>query len=192
MTSGILNREDNSPPEPVTVIRSFVPNILSFSRIPVSPFIFIAIKNDNLTLVIGLALWAMLSDYLDGFLARRWQVMSEAGKILDPLGDKLCIAAGATALSLYRDFPLFLTVIIIGRDIFILLFGLAIAGKIKHVPGSNIIGKITVTVLAVVLLIYVLNLAYLYTIAVAAAIIAILLSSISYLSQAYRIVFNKT
>jgi CDP-diacylglycerol--glycerol-3-phosphate 3-phosphatidyltransferase len=174
-----------------TRIQVAIPNLLSLSRVLISPFVFIAVKDDRIGLIIAFASWAMLSDYLDGLLARKWDVISNAGKILDPLADKLCIAAAAIALTLYGDFPLLLTFIIIGRDIFISLFGLAISKKIKYVPGSNMTGKIAATVLAIILLIYIFKVESLYSISYITAVFFIILSSVSYLALAYRFISNK-
>ena len=74
-----------------------LPNILSGLRIFLMiPFI-LAIKNTDHLLLIISAVSIVLTDYLDGKLARAWNVVSKLGKVLDPTADKICTAL--TALS---------------------------------------------------------------------------------------------
>lgn len=66
-----------------------IPNILSTFRIVMIPFYLIAIFNED-KLGAGLILIVSgITDLLDGFLARQFNWMSEIGKLLDPLADKL-------------------------------------------------------------------------------------------------------
>jgi len=101
---------------------------------------------------------AAICDGVDGYIARRYNQMSELGTILDPLADKLLLVSGVVVLSLDNaphldQVPLWLTVTIIGRDL-LLLLGLAVlqltVGKVKVRP--RMVGKIaTVLQMATVL-----------------------------------------
>jgi cardiolipin synthase (CMP-forming) len=101
---------------------------------------------------------AAILDGVDGYIARRYNQISELGKILDPLADKLLLVSGIVALSFNHgnflgQIPLWLTGTIIGRDLLILL-GVAVirftVGKIIVRP--RFMGKIaTVLQMAVVL-----------------------------------------
>jgi cardiolipin synthase len=57
------------------------------------------------------------SDYFDGKLARRWNQISRLGQLLDPAADRLYIVATLVGLSIREVIPLWLTVLIIGRDV---------------------------------------------------------------------------
>ena len=127
----------------------------------------------------------MLSDYLDGNLARKYGSISEAGKILDPLADKLCIALGALALTLYGDMPVVLLIIIIARDLGIAIVGVTIIQKRKQIPVSNKLGKVTVFILSLALLVYVFKLNAVYDYTFIAVLLFIILSSCCYLYQVY-------
>lgn len=85
---------------------------------------------------------AALADGLDGYIARRYNQKSELGAILDPLADKLLLVSGIILLSLdHGDYlgiiPLWLTVVILSRDV-ILLLGFSVIyytfGKISARP----------------------------------------------------------
>jgi len=101
---------------------------------------------------------AAICDGVDGYIARRYNQMSELGTILDPLADKLLLVSGVVVLSFDHtphlgQMPLWLTGVIIGRDLLILI-GLGVVyitvGKVKVRP--RMAGKIaTVLQMACVL-----------------------------------------
>jgi CDP-diacylglycerol--glycerol-3-phosphate 3-phosphatidyltransferase len=91
---------------------------------------------------------AAILDGVDGYIARRYNQMSELGKILDPLADKFLLVSGVVVLSFnnephLRQIPLWLTGVIIGRDL-VLLVGVAVihftVGKVAVQP--RLTGKI--------------------------------------------------
>jgi cardiolipin synthase len=169
-----------------------LPNLLSLSRAVISPLFFWTIKGHNIKAFIVLAVWAMLSDFLDGFLARKLNSITRAGKIIDPVADKLCVIMAALALAFYSDLPLILLIIIVARDILILLCGWAIARSARIIPVSNWIGKVTVAVLAITLIVYVFELTILYTFVFWSAILFVGISSVSYLLTGIRIIKHKS
>ena len=104
---------------------------------------------------------AAILDGVDGYIARHYNQISELGKILDPLADKLLLVSGIVALSFNHgiflaQIPLWLTGTIIGRDLLILL-GVAVirftVGKVVVRP--RFIGKIA-TVLQMAVVIWIL------------------------------------
>lgn len=101
------------------------------------------------------------SDGVDGYIARRYKQISELGKILDPLADKLLLVSGIVLLSFdnapyFRQIPLWLTGTIIGRDL-LLAIGVvvirSVVGKITVQP--RISGKIA-TVFQMLVIIWIL------------------------------------
>jgi CDP-diacylglycerol--glycerol-3-phosphate 3-phosphatidyltransferase len=69
---------------------------------------------------------AAICDGVDGYIARHYNQISELGKILDPLADKLLLVSGVVLLSFdnspyFRQIPLWLIITIIGRDLLILI-----------------------------------------------------------------------
>jgi len=99
---------------------------------------------------LGIFILGVISDAVDGYIARKSHQYSKAGLILDPLGDKLLLMSAFICLSLEKDFslrfPLWVTLIVISRDIMILLGALVIyivKQDIKISPTRW--GKITTT-----------------------------------------------
>lgn len=158
-----------------------IPNLLSLIRIflvfPIAYFVW----RDELRPVIALAALSIITDYLDGIIARRFNQISDWGKILDPLADKLAIAVILIVLYLKQHVLLWLVLIVIGRDVAIATLGLFLAGKYKFISSSNMIGKITANVLALMVVSYIFNLVFFEKIFTVAAILMIVISSYSYL-----------
>jgi len=95
-------------------------NGLSFLRAPLA-FLFLI---ENSTFRILAILLAMLTDSIDGYLARRCKAVSRFGAILDPAMDKFFVFFALTVLFLERKLELWQSCSMISRDFFLLLFGL--------------------------------------------------------------------
>ena len=104
-----------------------VPNLLSFVRIATIP-IFYALIVDPDTTFVGLMLFAVIAatDWVDGAVARATGQVSELGTVLDPIADRLAIAAGLVALVVRGAFPLWAATVILVRDVAILLAGIVL------------------------------------------------------------------
>jgi cardiolipin synthase (CMP-forming) len=81
--------------------------------------ISLALKDQRLALSIGLFSIAAASDVADGFLARRFGWKSELGAMLDPIADKLLLAAVFITLSVLKLVPLWLMAAAVARDVII-------------------------------------------------------------------------
>ena len=127
-----------------------VPNIISVFRICLVP-IFIAVyftdKHDIKTYAILVYAVAALSDFLDGFLARKFKVASNLGKLLDPLGDKVMTFAVILCITIDGLLPVW-AVIVVGVKEILMAIGGFVVHKVAHVelPPSNLIGKISTVV----------------------------------------------
>ena len=143
-------------------------NKITILRILLIPFFVVEliyyVRTGNeihrLLAILSFAVAAIL-DGVDGYIARHYNQISELGKILDPLADKLLLVSGIVTLSFNHgnflgQIPLWLTGTIIGRDL-LLLFGYII---IQHTVGKVIVrphltGKIA-TVLQMTVVIWIL------------------------------------
>ncbi|GMU84815.1 MAG: CDP-diacylglycerol--glycerol-3-phosphate 3-phosphatidyltransferase [Ignavibacteriales bacterium] len=151
-----------------------ISNLLSLLRIFLAvPFWLLmeeSVYDQNRMILIGLCLFAGVTDILDGYFARKLNQITELGKILDPLADKICVAAIFLKLYLLGEIPLALAAIVLGRDLLILIAALAVSKRIKKVLPSNMLGKITVLIICFYILIvlygvpkdHLLNVSFLY------------------------------
>lgn len=97
-----------------------IPNLISFARLATVPFfLWLWFAGDKEVAVVVYAVGAW-TDFLDGFIARRTGTVSELGKLLDPLADRVFIVALAIALVGGGTLPWWLAVAVIGRDVVIL------------------------------------------------------------------------
>jgi CDP-diacylglycerol--glycerol-3-phosphate 3-phosphatidyltransferase len=131
-------------------------NLLSLVRLFLAiPFWFLL---DNFQseqvryITVGFCLIAAATDILDGFLARKFNEITELGKVIDPLADKIVVGIIILKLFLIGQIETYYFIMIIGRDLLIFLGGINISKKIGKVLPSNMLGKITVSNIGVVIL----------------------------------------
>lgn len=110
----------------VTPLLRHLPNLLTALRLCAAPFTAALILRANYSAALGFFAFAGLSDALDGYLARRLSPGSRFGVYLDPAADKLLMLASFVTLTMVGAVPLWLTALVIGRDIAI-VGGAAIA-----------------------------------------------------------------
>lgn len=141
-----------------------IPNLLTIIRIFMVPiFIILTSINDNLTVhIIAAIIFALASftDYLDGYLARKWKVVSNFGKFADPLADKILVMSAFIMLVGLNLAPAWVAAIIICRELAVTGLRLLLVETGGTVLAAAMPGKIkTVTqMLAVILLLCHLNL----------------------------------
>ncbi len=101
-----------------------VPNILTVCRIFAVPVLVVLLSFPtplNRALAAFLFIVASVTDYFDGYLARRYNVISSVGKLLDPMADKLLVMAALIMIVACAEgsVPAWMVVIILGREIMI-------------------------------------------------------------------------
>jgi CDP-diacylglycerol--glycerol-3-phosphate 3-phosphatidyltransferase len=171
----------------------FLPNMLTLGRLALLPFIFFCLKRPTFASHVAvtiLILLAMLLDSLDGYLAHRLNQVTNVGRILDPLVDKISVACGIIFLVVLRDFPLWAAVLIFGRDGVILVLAVTLMKKRALIPSSTLLGKATVTALAGMILLYVVDLQPYARIATYIGLSLVVLSGLGYFLSYLHIVRN--
>lgn len=165
-----------------------ISNILSLSRIilTIPTVYFLMIDSYTYALVVGTI--AGLTDFFDGYTARKLHEISETGKILDPLADKIFIAGIALVLLVKDLIPLWFVAIVLTRDIAILIAGLIMKRKSKEVPSSNWVGKITFGAIVIAVLLSVLKIDILTGISYLIAAVGIVISSFIYFKRLSKII----
>ena len=121
-----------------------IPNVLSFLRVCMIPFIiwlYCFKKNYPWTTVLLILSW--LTDVVDGFIARRFDMVSEFGKAFDPVADKLTQIA--MMFCLVTRFPNMLIplAILVVKEIFAGIMGLILIRRNQEVMGADWHGKLT-------------------------------------------------
>ena len=99
-----------------------VPNLLSLLRLALVPvFLVLILNHHNWQAVVVLAI-SSITDFLDGYLARRLNQVTRLGQLLDPAADRLYILATLVGLTAMGYVPAWLAFIVIGRDVLLLAF----------------------------------------------------------------------
>lgn len=98
-----------------------LPNLLTALRLCAAPFTAMLILREAYGPALGVFALAGVSDALDGYLARRLSPGSRFGVYLDPAADKLLMLASFVTLTMMGAIPLWLTALIIGRDVAIVM-----------------------------------------------------------------------
>jgi cardiolipin synthase len=142
---------------PVSGASFTIPNIITLARILLTPLFIIFLIQGRYQRALAVFLLAGVSDLADGLIARTLQQRSRLGTYLDPMADKILMSASFVTLSIYRQIPSWLTVVVISRDVAmalgVLIFKLA---DYPLVIKPSLAGKLTTTMqVATVLLVLV-------------------------------------
>ena len=125
-------------------------NKISIARIILIPFFIAAIVYSRMKIALFFFALAVISDGVDGFIARALKQKTELGKMLDPVADKLLLVSAYICLAMVNNIPAhlkmppYVPIIVISRDAIIVLGSIIvhiITGDLKVAPSA--LGKIT-------------------------------------------------
>ena len=126
-----------------------IPNIITLGRIMLVPIIVWAIVSSQMEVAFAVFLIAGVSDAVDGFLAKRFNMTSELGALLDPLADKALLVSIYLALGIWGDIPRWIVILVVSRDIMIVaavivswLFDRPVAMKPLMVSKLNTVAQV--------------------------------------------------
>lgn len=123
-----------------------VPNVISVIRILLIPvFIYLLMIGYNISAFLVFAL-SSFSDFLDGFIARRFNQTSKLGQILDPIADRGLLICGVIVLTFFVDsgmgrLPVWICVIVLFRDLLFLVVGGYLLKKYNIIVKVIYVGK---------------------------------------------------
>jgi CDP-diacylglycerol--glycerol-3-phosphate 3-phosphatidyltransferase len=119
------------------------PNIITIVRIFFAPaFIWLLLISQDSPSdparwwAAGLFVVGMATDGVDGFIARRYNLITDLGKILDPIADKVLTGGALIGLSLIGELPWWVTILILVREVGITVFRFAVLSK-RVIPASR-------------------------------------------------------
>jgi cardiolipin synthase len=105
-----------------------IPNLISVLRLLAVPWFLWLLLHDGRPIAAGI-LFAVLgaTDWVDGYIARHFDQGSEFGKIIDPVADRVLLIAGAVALLIDGSVPVWVGVVVLGREAVISVATIALA-----------------------------------------------------------------
>ena len=111
-----------------------VPNVLSMLRLAGVPVFLVLVLGPHADgAAVGVLMFAGVTDFLDGKLARAWNQVSRLGTLLDPLADRLYIASTVIGLTVRHIIPVWLAVALFARDLVLAAF-LPVLRRLGHGP----------------------------------------------------------
>lgn len=174
-----------------------ISNFLSFSRIllavPTAYFLMTPTEFHR-EIAVLIVLLAALTDLFDGYLARVLNQVSELGKIIDPLADKLGIGILVVLLTIFGDIALWFLLLVLSRDIIIFTAGMYIKAKKGIILASTMEGKVAVGFISLVIITAMLRypkLSEVHTFLIWASVISMLYSMLVYGKRFFKILLNR-
>lgn len=169
-------------------------NFLSVCRLLLAPAVLWSLHREgtgHTTLILLLAGGA--TDLLDGYAARRLHQESRAGRILDPVADKVFIGAVCSGLAAWHGFPIWLLALQVIRDVVIVLIGALLLRSRGLIVVARPLGKAATTVMGLTLVTYLIPTPALWReILIPATGVLLVLSAAHYAQQLFVLLRNES
>lgn len=127
-----------------------IPNILCYIRLLLIPVFVISYINANqpkeYLQTATVVLVSGLTDFLDGFIARTFHMVTDLGKLIDPIADKLTQASLIFVLVVKLKWMFLLLILFVIMQLFMLIAGIVMLKKQKRLNGAKWFGKVSTTV----------------------------------------------
>jgi cardiolipin synthase len=185
----------------VSGLARHLPNILTSLRLIAAPATAALLAVGDYGIAFGVFAAAGLSDALDGFLAKRFGFSTRFGRILDPIADKALMFAAFVMLGILGEAPLWLVVLVIGRDALIalgLFVGVAAQAPVRVQP--LMLGKLSAALQVLYVAVHLAALAFGFPLGAITPYDAFFLATVALAStldyigiwlKAMRVVWNK-
>ncbi|MBS3810735.1 MAG: CDP-alcohol phosphatidyltransferase family protein [Halanaerobiales bacterium] len=162
------------------------PNTLTIVRLLLIPvYLYFFLKGEYIISGIFFSL-SGLTDFLDGYLARKYNMVTDLGKILDPLADKLTLIS-ILAVLIYTDLiPRVISVTLLIRELLVLLGSGIMYSLGKKLLSPTLLGKLSVFILYVAIAAYLLNFQFINMILLYIVIPINIISAIDYIRNGFK------
>ena len=168
-----------------------IPNILTIIRFILIPFIYISVLSKHYLAALIIFTISALTDVLDGYIARKYNYITDIGKLIDPLADKLTQVSLLLSLALLKILPWWIFAIVFIKELVLVISASVLYSKKDVVVYSKWYGKLATTLfyLAIVcsLIINQFNIQfafridlYLYYLAILATVFALIMYAIKF------------
>lgn len=137
-----------------------LPNILTISRFFLIPVFVVLFFQGHEIIAFSVFLLAGVTDVIDGYLARRFQLVTELGKMLDPLADKLMVLSVFVSLLIAGKISWLVAGVVFFRDAGMILGSLFFHFRGKKTVPANILGKTTTILFYIAILLLIFQLPY--------------------------------
>ncbi|MBS3939435.1 MAG: CDP-alcohol phosphatidyltransferase family protein [Actinobacteria bacterium] len=118
-----------------------VPNLISFARLAILPVVYLDLTSGRLLRAFVLLVVFTASDWFDGYFARRLDQVTELGKLLDPISDRVLFVVVGVAYVVSGLLPLWVVLALIARDVLVAGAGLVLLTRGAKPPDVTRLGK---------------------------------------------------
>ena len=105
----------------IAQILNNLPNLITLARMLMTPLAILMIVSQRFLPAFLIFILAGVSDAIDGFIAKNFDLRTELGAYLDPLADKALLISIYVSLAIYAGLPAWLAIIVVSRDVMILV-----------------------------------------------------------------------
>lgn len=123
-----------------------IPNILTTLRLIIVPILGYCMNSERYTLAIILFAFGGITDVVDGYVARKFNMITKWGKFFDPLADKLMQITALTFLVIKNFITPVVLIIVVLKELLMLIGGILLYTKGKTVIGANWYGKLATVI----------------------------------------------
>ncbi len=148
MKNRVREKYESIAPDRIVTASNIISLLRAFLALPIIYFL----KHDQMQFALIIMLVALFTDLLDGWLARISNAITDLGKILDPLADKVVIFSVLIYMVLGDIIPIWFLVFLMGRDFIISILGMYMLNRRKISPMANKMGKVSIVFTSAVII----------------------------------------
>ena len=173
------------------MIYSNTANFISVSRIFLTIPSLLYFHSGNKSLGLLFLILIILTDFADGIVARRAGQVSDIGKALDPISDKIVIISLFIYLVVNSDFPIWYFAALISRDMILSYISILVKRKSGIMPQANVPGKLALNFIALMIIAWFMEWEDIKLFGYWSSIIFLIYSTIVYIKDYYNILYKK-
>lgn len=122
-----------------------IPNILTIIRFILIPFIYMSVLSNRYLIALIIFTISALTDVLDGYIARKYNYITDIGKLIDPLADKLTQISLLHSLTILKILPWWIFAIVFVKEFVLIISASVLYSKKDVVVYSKWYGKLATT-----------------------------------------------
>ena len=175
-----------------------IPNILTITRFILVPFIYTSVINKRFLTALIIFTISAITDILDGYIARKFNYITDIGKLMDPLADKLTQISLLLALSFLKILPWWIFAVVFVKELVLVISASVLYSKKDVVVYSKWYGKLATTLFYLAIVVSLItnqfNMTmpfridlYLYYLAILATIFSLIMYSIKFKFKAKKV-----
>ena len=134
-----------------------IPNILTIIRFILKPFIYVSVLSRHYLIALIIFTISAITDILDGYIARKYNYITDIGKLMDPLADKLTQIALLLSLTILKILPLWIFIIVFVKELVLVISASVLYSQKDVVVYSKWYGKLATVLFFIAIIVSLIN-----------------------------------